>query len=105
GMGMPREVADRALEPFFTTKPAGKGTGLGLAQVYGAARQSGGWVEIDSTPGRGATVRLFLPRTSAPPRQPEAPVSAPLAPPQQPGQSVLVVDDEPGVLSFMAETL
>lgn len=106
GLGMPKEVAERALEPFFTTKPAGKGTGLGLSQVFGAARQSGGSVEIDSTPGRGATIRLLLPRAEppvaevAPAFEAPAPVAA-----ERTGQNVLVVDDEPGVRAFMAETL
>ncbi|MCR6645044.1 MAG: ATP-binding protein [Terricaulis sp.] len=83
GMGMPKEVLERALEPFFTTKPAGKGTGLGLAQVYGAARQSGGNVEIESTPGKGARFIITLPRTQAPPEAasqapaPAAPEPAP----------------------------
>ncbi|HRE45679.1 MAG TPA: ATP-binding protein, partial [Terricaulis sp.] len=83
GMGMPKEVLDRALEPFFTTKPAGKGTGLGLAQVYGAARQSGGSVEIESAPGKGARFIITLPRTQAPPEaasqapEPAAPEPAP----------------------------
>jgi CheY-like chemotaxis protein len=106
GIGMPKEVVDRALEPFFTTKPAGKGTGLGLAQVFGAVRQSGGSVEIDSAPGRGATVRLFLPRTD-PPREIAADAEAPAEETPAPGagQRVLVVDDEPGVRTFMAATL
>ncbi len=106
GIGMPKDVADRAMEPFFTTKPSGKGTGLGLAQVYGAVRQFGGSMEIDSAPARGTTVRLLLPRVDAPGEQqqnePEA-AAAPLA--SGAGQRVLVVDDEPGVRAFMAETL
>ena len=105
GIGMPKDVADRAMEPFFTTKPAGKGTGLGLAQVFGAVRQSGGNVEIDSAPGRGTTIRLSLPRTEAPAAT-VADVQTPAeALPQGAGQRVLVVDDEPGVRLFMAETL
>ncbi|MBC7985202.1 MAG: response regulator, partial [Sphingomonadaceae bacterium] len=62
GTGMAPEVVERAFEPFFTTKPLGKGTGLGLSQIFGFARQSGGDVAIDSTPGEGATVALYLPR-------------------------------------------
>src|SRR6185295_12287638 len=106
GMGMPKDISDRAFEPFFTTKPAGKGTGLGLAQVFGAARQSGGSVEIDSSPGRGATVRMILPRTE-PPKEEVQTDEAPAAiePAATPGLRVLVVDDEPGVRTFMAETL
>src|SRR5665213_1676319 len=65
GTGMSPEVMSRAFEPFFTTKPEGKGTGLGLAQVFGFAKQSGGYVRIESTAGRGTTVRLTLPRAEA----------------------------------------
>lgn len=63
GIGMDKDVLGRAIEPFFTTKPVGKGTGLGLAQVYGSARQTGGTVRIESEPGRGTTVRVLLPYT------------------------------------------
>ncbi len=66
GAGMSEEVKARVFEPFFTTKEVGKGSGLGLAQVYGFARQSGGTVEIDSTPGRGTTITLMLPRSHKP---------------------------------------
>ena len=62
GHGMPPDVLARAWEPFFTTKPAGKGTGLGLATVYGFVRQSGGQARLDSTPGAGTTVTLLLPK-------------------------------------------
>ncbi|MFZ1867757.1 MAG: ATP-binding protein, partial [Steroidobacteraceae bacterium] len=75
GTGMPPEVAARACEPFFTTKAPGQGTGLGLSQVAGFAEQSGGQVRIASEPGKGTTVRLYLPRCGrfpehAPVRQP-----------------------------------
>ena len=65
GVGMAPDVAERAFEPFFTTKPEGKGTGLGLSMVYGFARQSGGLAAIESKPGIGTTVRLYLPRSTA----------------------------------------
>lgn len=61
GPGMPEEIRLRAMEPFFTTKDIGKGSGLGLSQVFGFASQSGGFAEIDSTPGAGTTVTMFIP--------------------------------------------
>jgi PAS domain S-box-containing protein len=61
GEGIPADLRDRVFEPFFTTKDIGKGSGLGLSQVFGFAAQSGGFVELDSTPGQGTSVRLYLP--------------------------------------------
>lgn len=95
GHGMPAEVAKHAFEPFFATKPLGHGTGLGLSQVYGFARQSGGTATIESQPGQGTVVTLFLPcGTLVPPAaaasaQNEAPIGA--------GRRALVVEDNPGV--------
>jgi signal transduction histidine kinase len=65
GTGMPPEVLARVFEPFFTTKDVGKGSGLGLSQVYGFARQSGGHLRLESAPGEGTTVTIFLPAVAA----------------------------------------
>lgn len=102
GSGMTPEVLRQALEPFFTTKPPGRGSGLGLSQVYGVASQSGGGVRIDSAPGRGTTVSAYLPRAM---QEPE-----PLAddrPREMPsGQgTVLLVEDEPAVRETVAGML
>lgn len=61
GVGMSHDVLNRVFEPFFTTKPTGRGTGLGLSQIYGFVKQSGGFVRIESSPGEGASVRIYLP--------------------------------------------
>lgn len=103
GTGMTPEVAERAFEPFFTTKKTGKGTGLGLSQVYGTLHQSGGTVRIDSTPGAGTTVRLYLRRTDGRSRdeqQPRLPAAG-----EAPQATVLVVDDDPDVRAFLKDSL
>ena len=96
GVGMSAEVASRALEPFFTTKEAGKGTGLGLAQVYGFARQSGGQVQIETEPGAGAAISLFLPAAATSAETDTPPVSDDLRP-LETGKTVLLVEDDEGV--------
>ena len=94
GTGMPREVLARALEPFFTTKDAGKGSGLGLSMVYGFARQSGGHLGIESRPGQGTRVEVLLPAATA---VDESPQRNAQPAPRPGGALVLVVEDEPGV--------
>ena len=102
GRGMPPEVAARAFEPFFTTKALGRGTGLGLAMVYGFAQQSGGTAIIESKPGRGTRVSVLLPLTAeAIPPEPTRPASVP----ERIEAHVLLVDDDPTVRHVMAETL
>jgi PAS domain S-box-containing protein len=104
GAGMPPEVAARAFDPFFTTKPAGQGTGLGLSQVYGFVKQSGGHVKLYSEPGRGTSVKVYLPRLGGAPDAPSP--SADAAPPPVGHQElVLLVDDEVAVREVSAEAL
>jgi len=105
GSGMPPEVLDRAFEPFFTTKEVGKGSGLGLPQVYGFAQQSGGQLRIDSRIERGTTVTLLLPRSL---REPAAPVDATSAPPLRgdgSGRQVLLIEDDAEVAALTREML
>jgi two-component system, NtrC family, sensor kinase len=106
GSGMPPEVQERAFEPFFTTKPVGQGTGLGLSQVFGFIRQLGGHVAIESAPGEGTAVTLFLPAAAEAPAQAPAP---PAAMPERLGAvaraTVLVVEDDERVREVAAETL
>ena len=102
GTGMPAEVAAKVFEPFFTTK-GGRGTGLGLAMVYGFAKKSGGTVTIASAPGKGTTVSMFLPLVDA---DVEAAAAAP-APVMQPGvaRTVLLVEDETEVRNIVRRQL
>jgi PAS domain S-box-containing protein len=93
GVGMDADVITRVFEPFFTTKEVGKGTGLGLSQVYGFARQSGGGVAIDSAPGKGASVRLYLPATGATAEEALAESPAEIAA-RGPALRVLLVEDD-----------
>ncbi|MEJ8849163.1 ATP-binding protein [Variovorax rhizosphaerae] len=96
GAGMPESVRERAFEPFFTTKEAGRGTGLGLATVYGFTRQSHGASTLRSTPGEGTTVTLYLPRVAErPPVDEDAGAERPRR--VRAGVRVLLVEDDPEV--------
>jgi PAS domain S-box-containing protein len=106
GSGMPAEVLARAFEPFFSTKPVGQGSGLGLSMVYGFARQSGGTARIDSSPGAGTTVALYLPRAeSAAAAEAAAVPSAAASEKEARAATVLVVEDEPAVRQITADLL
>jgi PAS domain S-box-containing protein len=105
GCGMPPEVAAHAFDPFYTTKDAGRGSGLGLSMVYGFVKQSRGHVSLTSVPGQGTTVTLFLP--CDPDRRRDeltAPTKAMTAP-DSGGETILVVEDDPEVLKFACAVL
>jgi len=106
GQGMSPEILARATEPFFSTKPLGKGTGLGLAQVYGIAEQSGGRLRIESAPGEGTSVHLLL-AAAAPPAEEAAAAAASVDSTDRKRRRarVLVVDDDPDVRAFLADSL
>jgi signal transduction histidine kinase/CheY-like chemotaxis protein len=104
GVGMDAETAAKAVEPFFTTKEVGRGTGLGLSMVYGFVKQSGGHLKIYSEPGEGTTVKIYLPRllgTFA-----DQPEEAGLGLPEAQGQeTILVCEDDEDVRTYSAEVL
>jgi PAS domain S-box-containing protein len=104
GTGMSPETVEKAFDPFFTTKEIGRGTGLGLSQVYGFIKQSGGHVKIYSELGSGTTIKLYLPRHLSP--DDIQPATAGLPPvPQGHGETVLVVDDDSDVRFMAVEML
>ncbi|MEY2520273.1 MAG: two-component system, cell cycle sensor histidine kinase and response regulator CckA [Verrucomicrobiota bacterium] len=103
GAGMDEETKSHIFEPFFTTKGPGKGTGLGLATVYGIVRQTGGGISVESEPGKGSTFRIYLPQVTAPvdfTKTPLAPVDK-----SENFETVLVVEDEEIVRELVCEVL
>lgn len=103
GLGMPAEVLAKAFDPFYTTKPVGQGTGLGLSMIYGFVQQSRGHVAIESQEGRGTTIRLYLPRHDGG-AEDQAAAGAEAAITGS-GETVLVVEDDPAVLRLMLDAL
>jgi CheY-like chemotaxis protein len=104
GTGMPPEMLERVFEPFFTTKAVGQGTGLGLSQVYGFVKSSGGEVQIESKLGSGTTVSLLLPRSAKP--LPDSAEPATATPDGRDKQArVLLVEDDDSVASLVGEML
>jgi CheY-like chemotaxis protein len=104
GIGMTPDIASKAFDPFFTTKDVGQGTGLGLSQVYGFIKQSGGQVKIYSEPGAGTTIKLYLPRHYATENLKDRQAGA-VSIPTALGETVLVVEDDPDVRSFTVDIL
>jgi PAS domain S-box-containing protein len=105
GSGMSRDVVSRVFEPFYTTKEVGHGTGLGLSQVYGFVKQSGGNVKIYSEPGHGTTVKLYLPRLHSEEADIGVSETPAQAPPSSSGQTILVVEDEDDVRTYSVSAL
>jgi len=104
GVGMSPEVQAHIFDPFFTTKQQGQGTGLGLAMVYGIIRQSGGYIQVSSIPGKGSCFNIYLPRAEAPPEEvPPAHDPASLVKPGE--ETILVVEDEEGVRALICDVL
>ena len=103
GVGMSPEVASRAFEPFFTTKMVGQGTGLGLSQVYGFVKQSGGHVKIYSEPAHGTTVKIYLPRLIGDAQTNENEPSRTAG--KSLGETILVVEDDADVRAYIVEVL
>lgn len=105
GTGMPPEVVEHAFDPFYTTKGVGRGTGLGLSQVYGFVKQSGGHVKIYSEPGQGTTVKIYLPRFVGNAASKSAATAAEPRPVGAASEVILVVEDDPGVRHMSVDVL
>jgi PAS domain S-box-containing protein len=103
GCGMDKETLDKLFEPFFTTKELGKGTGLGLATVYGIVKQNNGFIDVCSKPGHGSTFRIYLPRHTA--KSERMPGESPAAPVARGNETVLLVEDEPAILNMARRML
>ena len=103
GLGVPPDVLQKVFDPFYTTKPLGEGSGLGLSMIYGFIQQSRGHVVIDSKEGWGTTIQLFLPRHQGP-VEPTAPIDEAFAPAGA-GETVLVIEDGAAVRLLVMQVL
>jgi nitrogen-specific signal transduction histidine kinase/CheY-like chemotaxis protein len=105
GTGMDSETLAKAFDPFFTTKEIGRGTGLGLSQVYGFVQQSGGQVVIDSQPGLGTEIKIYLPRLPEDAEELESEDEKPVSAERKGTETVLVVEDDDAVRAYCTEVL
>ena len=105
GCGMDDEVKSRIFEPFYTTKGPGKGTGLGLATVYGVVKQSGGTTLVESAPGEGTTFRVYLPMEEAAVDEARPKTVVPIQPPPRRMETVMIVEDEEIVRELVCQVL
>jgi PAS domain S-box-containing protein len=103
GCGMEAEVISHVFDPFFTTKEVGRGTGLGLASVHGIVEQNGGFLDVESEPGRGSSFHVYLPRHEGPASHTKFP--AVRANPRGAGETLLLVEDEPALLGLVQRML
>jgi len=103
GKGIPAEILPHVFEPFYTTKPVGEGTGLGLSQVYGIVKQHDGYIDVQSTPGHGTTFMAYFPVTTASLSEPHAAGQA--VDVQGNGETILVVEDDEAARNALGETL
>jgi len=102
GMGMDQQTKERIFEPFFTTKEVGRGTGLGLAMVYGIIRQHNGFVEVDSEVGKGTTFKIYLPVAQTTTEETQPAVSTPI---EGGSETILVAEDDEIVRGLVASIL
>ena len=98
GKGMEKETLAKIFEPFFTTKEVGKGTGLGMAVVYGIVKQNSGFINVYSEPGKGTTIRIYLPRLEG--EVLDGPGTETVEAPRGKGETILLVEDEPAILNM-----
>jgi CheY-like chemotaxis protein len=103
GCGISHETLPRIFEPFFTTKDVGKGTGLGLATVFGIVQQHGGWINVSSEVDHGTVFRIYLPRLNTPPKKETAPSSISALPGGN--ETILLAEDEPALRALVRSVL